>query len=182
MPQLLDAARLSDCYARDSRRLLIWLTRRTYDPQLATDLVAETFARAFAGRRRFRGGSDDELSAWIFGIARHTLHESLRRGEAERRAVQRLGLERVVLSDEEMVRIEELADLGSLRAALIGALEDLSSDQREAVRLRVEHELSYEAIAHRLGVTEQTARARVSRGLRGLARSLDHLRPMEAGA
>src|SRR5438552_6134919 len=103
----LDAARLSACYEADSRRLLVWLTRRTYDPQLAMDLVAETFARAFAGRRRFHGETDDELTAWIFGIARNTLHESLRSGAAEKRAVNRLGLERVVLTDDELVRIED---------------------------------------------------------------------------
>jgi DNA-directed RNA polymerase specialized sigma24 family protein len=36
-------------------------------------------------------------------------------------------------------------------------------------------ELPYEAVAEQLGVTEQTARARVSRGLRRLAASLDTL-------
>lgn len=179
-PDSLTSTRLSECYERDSARLLVWLTRRTYDAQLATDLVAETFARAFAARRRFRGSSDDELSAWVFGIARNTLHESLRSGAAERKAMQRLGLERVVLTDDEQLRIEELADLGSLRTALLSALDELSAEQREAVRLRVERELGYEAIAHLLGISEQAARARVSRGLRMLATALDAHRP--AGA
>lgn len=176
----LTSAQLSACYQRDASRLLVWLTRRTYDAQLATDLVAETFARAFAARRRFRGGGEDELSAWIFGIARNTLHESLRSGAAERKAMQRLGLERVVLTDDEQLRIEDLAELGTLRTALLSALDELSAEQREAVRLRVERELTYEAIAHMLGITEQAARARVSRGLRMLATALDSHRP--AGA
>jgi hypothetical protein len=38
---------------RYGRRLLVFFTRRTYDAQLAVDLVAETHARAFDRRRRF---------------------------------------------------------------------------------------------------------------------------------
>jgi RNA polymerase sigma-70 factor (ECF subfamily) len=177
----LTPERLSAAYERDARRLLVWLTRRSYDAQLATDLVGETFARAFAARARFRGGDDDELAAWLFGIARNALHEALRKGEAERRAMRRLGIERVVLTDNELLRIEDLAELGTLRAALIGALDELSQDQRDAVRLRVERELGYDAIAARLGISEQAARARVSRGLRVLTVALDAHDPGRAG-
>lgn len=70
----LDAERLAAAYERDGRRLLVYFTRRTYDAQLAVDLVAETYARAF------------ELHL-VFGIARDVLHEALRRGQAERRAL-----------------------------------------------------------------------------------------------
>ena len=61
------------------------------------------------------------------------------------------------------------------RAALgrQGALAELGPEQREAVRLRVVDELGYPAVAARLGVSEQTARARVSRGLRALAAAVD---------
>ena len=173
----LDADRLARAYERDSRRLLVWLTRRTYDAQLAMDVVGEAYARAFEHRRSFRG-DDDALSGWVFAIARNLLHEALRRGGAERRALARLGVEPVVLDDAEQARIEELADLGTLRAAVLAALDELSAEQREAVRLRVEHDLGYAAIAARLGVSEQAARARVSRGLRALAVALDDLRPV----
>jgi RNA polymerase sigma factor (sigma-70 family) len=55
-----------------------------------------------------------------------------------------------------------------------GALAELGPEQREAVRLRVVDELGYPAIADRLGISEQAARARVSRGVRALAGALDH--------
>ena len=48
------------------------------------------------------------------------------------------------------------------------------------MRLRVVEELDYPVVAARLGVTEATARARVSRGLRLLAVALDDLRPVTA--
>src|ERR687887_646220 len=121
----------------------------------------------------------DALSGWVFGIGRNVLHEALRRGRAERRALRRLGVEPPVLAADEQARIEELAALGELRTAVVAALADLGSEQREAVRLRVVDELGYPAIATRLGISEQAARARVSRGLRALATALDHHQGME---
>jgi RNA polymerase sigma factor (sigma-70 family) len=168
--QLLDAA-----YRRDARRLLVWLTRRTYDAQQAIDLVGETYARAWESRRRFSGDPSDAdaLAAWTWGIARHVLADALRRGHAERAALQRLHVEPPQLAADELARLEELAELGSLRATLAVALEDLSPEQRDAVRLRVIEELDYAAIARRLGISEDAVRARVSRGLRTLATAME---------
>jgi RNA polymerase sigma factor (sigma-70 family) len=175
----LDADRLAAAYERDGRRLLVFFTRRTYDAQLAVDLVAETYARAFEQRRRFAAdpADRDAIAAWVFGIGRNVLHEALRRGQAERRALRRVGVEPPVLDADEQARIEELAALGELRTAVTSALADLGAEQREAVRLRVVDELGYPAIARRLGISEQAARARVSRGLRALAAALDRHEP-----
>jgi DNA-directed RNA polymerase specialized sigma24 family protein len=54
--------------------------------------------------------------------------------------------------------------------------------EREALRLRVVDELPGAAIAQRLGITDATARARVSLGLRGLARVLDPMAKAEGRA
>ena len=56
---------------------------------------------------------------------------------------------------------------------LDAVLAELQDDQREALRLRVVCELEYATVAQRLGVSEATARARVSRGLRRLAGALE---------
>jgi RNA polymerase sigma-70 factor (ECF subfamily) len=174
-PAPLDDQHLAAAYRRDARRLLIWLTRRTYDGQVAVDLVGETYARAWESRRRFRGDPADAeaLAAWTFGIARHVLADALRRGRSERAAMQRLHVVPPQLAADEIARLEELAELGSLRATLAIALEDLSPEQRDAVRLRVIEELGYPAIAGRLGISEEAVRARVSRGLRTLALSME---------
>jgi RNA polymerase sigma-70 factor (ECF subfamily) len=172
---VLSDEQLAAAYRRDGRRLLVWLTRRTYDAQLAVDLVGETYARALESRRRYTGDPADAeaLAAWTWGIARNVLGDALRRGRAERRALRRLGAEPPVLEPVELRRIEELAELGSLRAALADALEELSAEQRDAVRLRVVDELAYPVVAARLGISEQAARARVSRALRALAAALE---------
>jgi RNA polymerase sigma-70 factor (ECF subfamily) len=172
---VLDRQLLAAAYGRDARRLLVWLTRRTYDAQQAVDLVGETYARAWESRQRFAGdpGDADALAAWTWGIARHVLADALRRGHAERAALQRLHVEPPQLAPDELARLEELAELGSLRATLAVALEDLSPEQRDAVRLRVVDELAYPAIARRLGISEDAVRARVSRGLRTLATAME---------
>lgn len=166
----MDRAVIGDLYRAECERMLVYFARRVYDAQLALDLVGETFARAYESRDRFTG---EDGAAWAWGIARNVLHDSYRRGDAERRALRRMGAERVELSDEECRRIEELAGLEDLRALVLAALEGLTPDQRAAVQLRVVDELDYPQVALRLGVSEATARARVSRGLRALAAALD---------
>jgi RNA polymerase sigma-70 factor (ECF subfamily) len=130
----LDADLLAAAYERDARRMLVFFTRRLYDAQLALDVVAETYARAFELRRRFRGDPSDAyaLAGWVFGIGRNVLHETLRSGAAERR----VGVVAPVLDAEELARIEDLAELQELRSAIAAALAELSVQQREAVRLR----------------------------------------------
>ena len=159
-------------YRAHSRSILIFLARRTYDPETALDLTAETFAQAYEGRRRFRGANEEDVAAWLFGIARHVLARYFRRGKAEQRALTRLGIEVPSLEPDDLVRVVELAGLDELRGAVARELGTLSEEHREALRLRVVEELSYGDVARRLAITEAAARARVSRGLRKLGRVL----------
>lgn len=163
---------LGAVYREHSRSVLVFLTRRTFDAELAMDLTAETFAQALLSRRRFHGTSVDEERAWLFGIAAHMLSRSLRRSRTEDRAMRRLGLERPGIDRDEIDAVLELAGLADLRGAVQAGLQTLSEEHREAVRLRVVEELSYEEVARRLQVSEPAARARVSRGLRALAETL----------
>lgn len=166
-------------YSAHSRRLLAFFARRTFDVEVARDLTAETFAEAFEHRRRFRGSSEAEAAAWLFGIARHQLSRYARTGRVRRRAVERLGIRLPEVSEDDSERIVELAGLAELRDRVASAFSDLSGDQREALRLRVIDELPYPEIAESLGVSEQTARARVSRGLRRLADAVEMTAPTE---
>ena len=177
-PFLADDAAFSALYRRHARALLVYFTRRTYDVETALDLTAETFAQAFAARRRFRGGSDAEAHAWLFTIASRQLAGYLRRGYAQRTLVARLGIEVPAASPAETERILELAGLRSLRTVIAQELARLSTDQREALQLRVVDELSYAAVAQRLGISEQAARMRVSRGLNALAQAVEAAGPL----
>ncbi len=179
---LQTTAGFSEAYHEHARPILIFLARRTYDPEIALDLTAETFAQAFAGRRRFRGVSDEDVAAWLFAIARHVLSRYLRRGKAERRALTRLGVEVPSLEAEDVVRVVELAGLEDLRSAVARELGGLTEAHREAIRLRVIEELPYPDVARRLAITEPAARARVSRGLRAISRALGPTTILQEGS
>ncbi len=64
-------------------------------------------------------------------------------------------------------------DTEDVRGAVADAFRLLSPDQQEAVNLRVVEGRSYDEVAAMTGASEQTARARVSRGLRRLGSMLE---------
>jgi RNA polymerase sigma-70 factor (ECF subfamily) len=165
--------RFADVYARHSEPILRFFARRVLEPEVAMDLTAETFAQAFLSFKRFRGDLDQGAAPWLFGIARNVWRRYVRKGAAEGRAIERLGVQVPLVSADDQARIDELAELAELRAAAKNGLANLPVDQRRALLLRVVEELPYCEIARRLEVSEETARARVSRGLRALAASLD---------
>jgi RNA polymerase sigma factor (sigma-70 family) len=167
----LSNADVERLYRENSRAVLAFLVRRVLLPEVAVDLMAETFAQAYRDRRRCRASDDAERVAWVFGIARHCLASYVRRGAAERRALRRLGVERRALHDFEYDRIEELAGLHELADHVRDAFDGLDGEQRDALRLRVVEERPYSEVAHELGVSEQTARGRVSRALHALRES-----------
>ena len=129
-----EPAAFAGFYEAEAPRLLIFFARRTCDPHAALDLCAETFAEAFAGRRRFRGDTDDEARAWLYGIAQHRLSRFFRRGATERRALARLGMQVPELTVDDFEQIEREADLAGVRDRVRAGLEDLSDDHREALR------------------------------------------------
>lgn len=169
----LSVDEVAELYDRHAEAILAFLVRRTWDPETAVDILAETFALALEGRHRFRGCDRDAAGAWLYGIARHELADHFRRDGAQRRALARLGIERRPLTDSEYERIEELAGSSELRGRVAEELGVLPLDQREAVRLRVVEEQGYETLARTLDISQDTARARVSRGLQALRAAID---------
>ena len=159
-------------YERRSEQVLRFFARRVFDPQTAMDLTAETFAQAFVSRRRFRHGGEREALAWLHVIAKRQLSRYYRKGSAESRALARLGLHSPELGAEDMALVSRLGDLDGRREVVRQALAQLSADHRRALQLRIVEERSYAELARSLEVSEQTARARVSRGLRALAQAL----------
>lgn len=174
---LRDAGHTPSAFARvyeaSAREMLAFLLRRTFDVEVARDLAAETFAQAFEHRKRFRGRTDAEAEAWLYGIARHLLARYARKGVIEHKAVKRLGIQIPPVSDDDHDRVIELAGLADLRKEVAEVFSTLPPGQREALRLRVVDEHPYRDVAAALGVSEDTARARVSRALRQIADTID---------
>lgn len=169
---VLDADAISRLYRAHAAGMLGFFMRRTFDADVAVDLVADTFVVAVASRASFRGESDEEAVAWLYGIARHRLANYRRDGRVERRALERAGFQRRALSEPEYERIEELAGLAELRVQVAAGLDRLGEEHRAALQLRIVDERPYPEVAVALGVSEQTARARVSRAVAALRETL----------
>jgi RNA polymerase sigma factor (sigma-70 family) len=159
----------TELYRRHAEDLLRYFARRTLDPETAAELTAETFAEAFASRANYRDQQGVNGVAWLYGIARHRLGRFFRAGRVDAAARRKLGMPERELPPEDYERIEDLIDFAPIREALVEALDTLSDDQREAMRLRVIDGLDYAEVAQRLRCTQQNARQRVSRGLRKIA-------------
>ena len=141
---------------------------RTGNRELAADLTAETFAAALAARRKFDPAKGPAVG-WLYGIARHKLLKAYERGAVEDRARRRLRMNRLVLDDEALERVEEAAD----GARAVQLLAELPADQRTAVAARVIDERDYSDIAATTRTSESVIRKRVSRGLAGLRKQIE---------
>jgi RNA polymerase sigma factor (sigma-70 family) len=163
-----DARAFGVFYDRHELAVLAFFRRATGSPELSADLTAEVFAVALSSLDGFRPGLGS-ARAWLFGIARHELAQSWRRGRVEAQARRRLGMEPIMVSDDELQRIDQLGQSASLDS--LSLLEALPVEQRAAVRGRVIEDRDYEDLAKQFDCSEMVVRQRVSRGLR-LLRSL----------
>src|SRR4051794_27583730 len=105
-------------YGRHERVVLGFFVRATGRGELAVDLAAETFARAFESRTSFDAGRGT-ARAWLFGIARHVLSASLKRGRVEASARARLGMTALTVDQRLAADVE---------AAVAGLGDDLADE------------------------------------------------------
>ena len=75
-----DADAFSELYRSEGEAVLLFLTRRTLDVELAVDLTAETFAIALRSRGRLRDLQREQQRAWLFTVAGRRFARYLRRG------------------------------------------------------------------------------------------------------
>jgi RNA polymerase sigma-70 factor (ECF subfamily) len=167
-----DVDAFADFYRAYYDAILAFLVRRVLDPEVAFDLLSETFAKALERRWQFRGNTKEQEQAWLYAIARTEVLHYWRSGNTERAAIRRFSIDTPTLNEAETERVEAMAGLSEIVGALADALLRLPDDQRVAVELRVVQERSYAEVAAALEISEPTARARVSRGLRALAREM----------
>jgi RNA polymerase sigma-70 factor, ECF subfamily len=136
------------------------------DRHLAEDLTGSTFVSLpnFRGRVEALGG-------WLFQIARHDLYDHRRRQARSRvDPVDRdLGTEAAFWK----AQLTQTLAIGYLEdAQVVAALQELSSDQREVLLLRMAAGLTAPEVAELLGKTTGSVKALQHRGLNSLARVL----------
>lgn len=169
-----DAEAFGVFFDRHGDRMLRYFRVRTADAATAADLCAETFAAALESLPRFDPDKGAPLG-WLYGIARHKYLRWLNSSHVERRARERLGLRVDTHHVDDLDMVDLRIDLAQLVGPLHEAIGCLSDAVRDAVTLRVVHELPYAEVAQSLGCSEVAARARVSRGLAALLAHVERI-------
>jgi RNA polymerase sigma factor (sigma-70 family) len=174
--QLLEEARdgcgeaFEVVYRRHHAVVLAFLARRVQQPELAADLMAETFASLLVLVRDSQRPVPPIPVAWLLVTARNLLIDSRRRGTIDDQARRRLVMQPVVLDDRDLERVEEISAETDLMRELAARLEP---DQLQALQARVLDEREYGEIAAQLKCSESVVRKRVSRALGALRRAME---------
>jgi RNA polymerase sigma-70 factor (ECF subfamily) len=124
---------------------------------LADDLAAETFLRAFKGRRNF-DSSKGSVTAWLFGIATNLVRHH-RRDEQRRLRLDR----KIALGESSHATNEDFVDQVVRRSDLDLAIARLDRRSRDVVLLVAGAGLTYGQAAAALKVPVGTVRSRLSR-------------------
>jgi RNA polymerase sigma factor (sigma-70 family) len=166
--ELLERTRLgeAECFGEFYRRrhpsILAFLRPRVTSPELAADLMCETFAAALIAVHEPTRELPREPLAWLVTIARNQLLDAWRRGRVADGARSRLALEPLALDDEDLLAVENAAAQADL---LAGLAHELPPDQLQALCAHLFDERSYPEIANSLGCSQAVVRKRVSRAL-----------------
>jgi len=166
--ELLERTRAGDreafgvLYERQHELVLAFLLKRTHDPEVAMDLMAETFAAALIALADRPPAIAGSAAPWLLTIARNSLIDSYRHGRVESAARRRLALEPMRISDSD---IEQVLHLAAETDLLLRLAEELPADQCETLRARVLEERGYQEIARQLQCSTAVVRKRVSRAI-----------------
>lgn len=110
-------------YRRHHAVVLAFLARRPQQPELAADLMAETFAALLVLVRDPDGVLPPIPVAWLLLTARNLLIDSHRRGRVDDAARRRLGMRPLALDDRDLERVEEISAEVDLLEQLASQLE-----------------------------------------------------------
>lgn len=152
-------------FSEHAQPLYGFLAYRVGDPDVAEDLLGDTFERVVRSREGFdpRKGSEQ---AWIYTIALNCLRDHLRRSGAEGRALERFGVGGATSQPDSHDRLQE-------RERLLRGLERLDENEREIVSLRYGADLRLQDIATVTGHPLTTVQGRLYSGLRKLRVALE---------
>lgn len=164
-----DKAALAALFGLFGPRIKSMLLKLGAGEALAEDLVQETFLtvwRKAALYSRQRGAA----STWIFTIARNLRIDQLRR--QSNRPYE--DLEKVTLASDSPSG-STLVEQHQVIARVSAAIETLSEDQREVVRLSFIHDMPHAQIAEAIGIPLGTVKSRLRLAYERLRPQLEDL-------
>lgn len=152
-----DASAFELLYARHRGPLYRFLLRQVRDNALADEFFQDVWQRVIAARHGWK--PDAAFSTWLYRIAHNRLNDHWR-ALKHRPPAPEDGDERAARVPDPATPERELSEFEQ-RRRLQRAIEELPEDQREAVLLRLEQELSLEEIGAITGVGRETVKSRL---------------------
>lgn len=150
-------------FEQEARRLVALAGFFTDDRAAAEDLVQEAFIRLAHSAHRIQ--DPDRAAAYLRSIVINLARDHNRRGL--------VSLRHQPPAVPDTPSAEETASVRESRREVVRALRALPHRQRECLALRYYLELSVEAIADALGISENSVKTHLKRGLRSLATTLE---------
>jgi RNA polymerase sigma-70 factor (ECF subfamily) len=149
--------------------LFRFLLRQLREHALAEELYQDVWQRVITARERYR--PEAKFSTWLYQIAHNRLTDHWR-AQAHRPAAPEDAMDRAEREPDPQTPERQLSAFEERRRLQL-ALEELPADQREAVLLRLEQELSLEEIGKITGVGRETVKSRLRYALDKLRHRLN---------
>jgi RNA polymerase sigma factor (sigma-70 family) len=157
---------LVDLFEREGRSLVRLARLFVDDRNAAEDLVQEAFIRLARSASRIK--DDAKAAAYLRSIVLNLARDHNRRGLVSLR-------HRLPLDDERAQEVEELV-LRDDQRQIIEALRDLPHRQRDCLVLRYYQELGIDDIADTLGISRNSVKTHLQRGLAAMESRLGDVR------
>jgi RNA polymerase sigma-70 factor (ECF subfamily) len=142
-----------------------YLLSQCRDAALADDLLQDTFMQMHRSRRTYEPGRP--VTPWVFAIARHVYLMKRRSSGRRMRFEERLATD-ALTNDIAHDDLRTMIDGDRIRRAL----DQVPSDQREALLLHHVEGWSFGEIAARLGIRVNAAKTRAFRGMKKMRERL----------
>src|SRR4051795_12069646 len=136
------------------------------DRGLAEELVQEVFTRVWRKAESY-DPSRASFSTWLYGIARNAIIDQ------KRRASVRPALSAYAVDDDQRGTVDQSLENALLRWQVNSALERLTPEHRQVIRLAHFQGLTLREISERTGLPLGTVKSRTSYALRGLRLALE---------
>lgn len=171
---LADPDRFTEIFERHFDAIYAFAARRL-GREVADDVGAAVFVEAFSARSRFDLDRAD-ARPWLYGIATNLIHRHRRTETRRLRAYARSETAR----PDEPLDIDQRLDAAAMGPRLAQALNELATNDRDALLLYAWAELSYDDIAIATDVPIGTVRSRIHRARQSLRAELGVREPVAA--
>ena len=151
------------------QKLIYYISRRYFSSnEDAMDASQEAALKIYNGLQKVTIAEDGSLKAWICTVVARTCLDSIRKQRIKTTELMDETIKSTLPSAEDTVTAKERVN------EILNAIQNLPKDHRMVLILRDMQGLSYDKIAHILGVNIGTVKSRLSRARDSLKKELDY--------